>query len=61
MANDSPALPVRPESQQDRCSDQRHLWRRSALFGFEHMRCQCGAVHPSDLARLLVAAAEANR
>ncbi len=36
------------ETQQDRCSDQRHLWRRHERFGIVYMACQCGAVHPDD-------------
>lgn len=54
----SPTPTARPESQADRCSLQHHLWRRSETFGFTHMACRCGAVHPNDLAEFQRAASE---
>jgi hypothetical protein len=37
-------------SQQDRCSAQKHLWRRHHRG---YMRCVCGAVHPRDIGAFL--------
>lgn len=43
----------RTETQQDRCSAQRHLWRRWERGGQALMACRCGAVHPADLDEFL--------
>ena len=45
----------RPETQADRCSTQRHLWRRQPRG---HMACACGAVHPDDLDAFLASLQE---
>lgn len=40
----------RPQSQDDRCSLQHHLWRRNR---HGEMTCRCGAAHPLDLDQYL--------